>query len=268
MPRNILIFDFDGTVCLGDGPLTAYAEEIAAQAGSAVPGGGEDLLSRLVAGIDAPADALDGYDLIARRARTAGIAQDTLNEAYLRSRGRLAEASCAVSVPQGLHALLDRAAHGAERVLATNAPNIGLAEALERLGLSGLFDTIHTRVGKPEGLAELLDAYPEGSRILSIGDIWHNDLAPAQARGHSTALVGRGDVPEGASPSVRAESIAELGSAIDAWLSGEDLTVTTTPSSLCSADPDHLPVPHPRQGASCTASTVSPDLPPSARRWS
>jgi len=103
------------------------------------------------------------------------------------------------------------------RILVTNAPGIRIDEALEALGLAGLFDRVITDAGKPSGLDEVLAELPADARLLSIGDIWRNDLAPAHARGHQTALVG--DFPDGnAQPTYRAADFSELIPQLEEWL--------------------------------------------------
>ncbi|GAB3063653.1 HAD family hydrolase [Sediminivirga luteola] len=214
MSRNILVFDFDGTVALGEGPVTAYAEEIAARAGNR-------LLPALTEGLGAPDDALDAYDLIARRSREAGVGDAVLSAAYRASRDRLAAGACRVFPPRGLAEFLAGVGTKARRVLATNAPLTGIPQALEQLGLQKAFDEIRTDLGKPEGLAALLDDLPAHSRVLSIGDVWHNDLAPARERGHATALVGHGSAPSEAMPDMQAGTVAGLYGSIEQWLRQE-----------------------------------------------
>ncbi|MCU1446475.1 hypothetical protein [Cryobacterium sp.] len=93
------------------------------------------------------------------------------------------------------------------------------------LGLAGAFDTVHTSVGKPAGFGPLLDELlallpadtDAATGLTSIGDVWANDLAPAHARGATTALVG-GHLPAGATPTVTATHLYELYPALRAWL--------------------------------------------------
>ncbi|GAA4196605.1 HAD family hydrolase [Microbacterium oryzae] len=226
MTQSILVFDFDGTVALGDGPVCSYARHIVAR-DSAVSY--EDLISDL----ERPAGALDGYDLVARRARAAGADASTLDAAYLASRAQLATPESPVCAPRGLDVFLAALRGRARRVLATNAPAIRIDEALAALGLADVFDEVLTDVGKPAGMSGYLDGLPAGARVLSIGDIWVNDLAPAHQRGHATALVGTADVPATAAPDHRAAGVADLYEVIEAWVdAAHDLARTPSlPSS-------------------------------------
>ncbi|MFK4788584.1 HAD family hydrolase [Microbacterium sp. ZW T5_56] len=209
--RPAVIFDFDGTVALGDGPLRAYAravEELGAVTGI------EQALT-----VPAP-ELLDGYDVIRAAAEERGVTAETLAAAYLTSRAALGSAEAAVIAPAGLAEFLRAAGEaGVLRILATNAPDVRIAEALESLGVADGFDRIITGVGKPAGLDVLLDDLAaEGvTDVLSIGDIWRNDLAPVHRRGGRTALIGE-FADESATPDHRAPTLPELWDDLRSWL--------------------------------------------------
>lgn len=196
---NTLVFDFDGTISLGHGPVLAYANGIA----EALPtDSATTLLDELATGLAAHpsgrvpgTDAIDGYGYVRELAITHGATEDTLSTAYLASRERLATLDAAISAPDGLAAFLAEARASANLILATNAPATRIPEALELLGLTDAFDEIHTSVGKPAGLDAILDRWLPVGRVLAIGDVWTNDLEPAHRRGASTALV-TGTVPD------------------------------------------------------------------------
>ena len=212
MPRPILIFDFDGTVALGDGPVRAYARAVAVEA--ALP---ESFVDEVIAGFATGQDegAIDAYDLVRVRATAAGAGGDDLARGYAASRARLASQEAPIVPPAGLAAFL--AAVEAERILVTNAPGVRIPEALAALGLEGLFDRVVVEAGKPEGLAALLDELDPDAEVLAVGDIWRNDLAPAHERGHATALVG-GYPDPAAEPDFHAATLPELLPALSAWV--------------------------------------------------
>jgi FMN phosphatase YigB (HAD superfamily) len=212
---SILLFDFDGTIALGDGPVLAYAQHVATALGGD-DGFVDGIRSALGHADDA---ALDGYDAVRRAAEERGADARMLSEAYLASRTRLATADAPIAAPDGLAEFLAETSADAERVLVTNAPPIRIAEALDGLGLAGLFDRIVTDARKPAGLDAVLADLPAEARVLSIGDIWHNDLAPAHARGHATALIG-GFADPAATPTYRAAAFAELIPQLRDWLRG------------------------------------------------
>ena len=216
--RSILVFDFDGTVALGEGPVLAYARRMAAELGE--PAGFAELVeAALAAGGE---ESLDGYDAVRRIAQAHGARDDQLSRAFLASRAELGTERAPIVAPTGLAAFLEaaRAEAGAEHVLVTNSPAIRIPEAIEALGLAGLFDRVVTDAGKPAGLGAVLDALAErraDARLLSVGDIWRNDLAPAHERGHATALVGPFADPA-ATPTFRAADTAAVLPALRSWL--------------------------------------------------
>ncbi|GAA2009709.1 HAD family hydrolase [Microbacterium ulmi] len=210
MPRPTIIFDFDGTVALGDGPLLAYARAVAE---SALPDAG--FVDAVALSLRGPrADVVDGYDLIRREALARGVGDDDLAAAYALSRAQLGGPAALVEAPRGLAAFLRDV--DADRVLVTNAPATRLDEALAAMGLTGLFDRVVSDAAKPHGLERLLDELDPAAPVLSIGDVWRNDLAPAHARGHATAFVG-GYADADAMPTFRAPTLEELLPALAEW---------------------------------------------------
>ncbi|NUU05127.1 HAD family hydrolase [Leifsonia sp. C5G2] len=198
--KPVLVLDFDGTVCIGDAPVWAYAEAVIAgilddgdAEGSSIDA---DLRARLGAFLDgepgSPAYA-DGYAAVAELA--AGRADaELLQRAYQRSRRELASGRLDVSAPAGLAEFLDSLVDRVERVLVTNAPLAGVAETLSTLGLADHIDAIHAEAAKPGGWAALLPALLDGrdpALLLSVGDIWGNDLAAPLAAGCPVALIDR-----------------------------------------------------------------------------
>ena len=112
------------------------------------------------------------------------------------SRENLADTG--ITAPEGLAEFL--ASYPGSAILATNSPEIGLSAALHTLGLDRSFDTVYTRVGKPEGLTRILDtdlADTDPTHLIAFGDIWEFDLAPVAAVGGRTVLV---DSPFATSP--------------------------------------------------------------------
>ncbi|MDR0593185.1 MAG: hypothetical protein LBG60_08025 [Bifidobacteriaceae bacterium] len=188
----VMIVDLDGTICLGAGPARCYARELERRTGL---DGIVQMLDRFEADPDAdPAFARceDLYDVVAAVAERRGVDPAVRDAAYLASRHRLAGAE--VFAPSGLRAFLSGLS--ARLTLVTNAPSVGLAALLERLGVAGLFDRVVSSAGKPGGLAaEAGAALARGRAIMSVGDRWENDLAPVAALGGATAHVdtfGRG----------------------------------------------------------------------------
>lgn len=206
---KVLVFDFDGTVCLGEGPVLQYAAALSPAILDKV---------RLQLKSDGErSNYRDGYELVQNVAAALGATQDDLGRAYLQSRESLATRS--ISAPTGLAEYLDSVRGTATIILATNAPESGIAEALETLGLQDSFDTVITSTGKPAGLEQLLTSHWAETDVLSIGDIWEYDLEPMAAAGKRTALIkSHYRTPEHAKPTYTASSLDQLYPHITTWL--------------------------------------------------
>lgn len=216
--RRILVLDFDGTVCLGDGLIWSYAHGVLEHVEGKVA---QDLSAALHAYLDGQADAgdyADGYDALADLARPY-VPVSVLDQAYARSRHALEDTDVEIHAPDGLAELLDDLTPGVHRVVVTNAPDTGLSTALHRLGLDGRIDEVVASAGKPAGSRDVLARLLGGAApaaLMSVGDMWRNDIAPALEIGAATAFVDRlGRDPRPAH--VRARRIAQLYPAIREW---------------------------------------------------
>ncbi|MEJ1089437.1 HAD family hydrolase [Microbacterium sp. Mu-80] len=209
-----IIFDFDGTLAVGDGPVLAYARHAAEAAA-------DDYLRRVRAELDlhsrGASSFRDGYDVVGTLAREDGVDEATLNAAYMHSRSRLGTADAPVSPAPGLTELLDELDPGIRIVLATNAPDDGIHALLQSWGIAERFTATHFRVGKPAGLEPILRAALAEGPVLSIGDIFAFDLAPAQALGADTALVGATADSSPESPTLRGATLDLIVPGIRRW---------------------------------------------------
>jgi len=215
MALPTVVFDFDGTLALGRGPVLAYARHVGEATGD------ETFLAELRALLD-DVDAgktrlLDGYDAVRRLAVARAVPDDVLQAAYQASRGDLGTAAAPVTAPEGLEPFLAELSRDARLVLATNAPETGAQRALEQLGAADHLQLRHFAIGKPAGLAAVVATYLPDGPVLSIGDIWDYDLAPAEELGAATALVGPHAERTDVSPTMRAATLAGLYGDIQTW---------------------------------------------------
>ncbi|WP_131798145.1 HAD family hydrolase [Clavibacter tessellarius] len=238
-PGRTLVFDFDGTVSLGDGPVLRYAHHVAETLS------GDDARTRFAAAVTAglrevgrPHGAIDGYALVQGLAVQHDVPERLLSAAFLASRAELGGPHAPVVPPAGLGGFLRGLEGRATRVLVTNSPAVRIPEALAALGVAGAFDEVVTGAGKPAGMGAVLDrldpgpaAGPAAARLLSVGDLWVNDLEPAHARGFSTALVGPAASADDR-PTYRATTVAGLYADIRAWLDRDH----STPASPLAAE--------------------------------
>lgn len=210
-----IVFDFDGTIAIGSGPVMAYAREVARHAADAA------LLARIEAALAAfesgDTSYRDGYDVVGSLAEQAGVDAAARGAAYDASRAQLGSALAPVEPVPALAELLDALRPHARLVLATNAPASGIEPLLERWGVRAGFDELRFAVGKPMGLEPLIrEALAQGP-VLAIGDIVEYDLAPAMALGADTALVGATSAHSTAAVTMRALTLAELRDDIQTW---------------------------------------------------
>ncbi len=219
-PRASLIFDFDGTVALGDGPMLAYARQVA----SRLSGADADAALAAAVSPSSVADAAgvaarDAYDAVRIVAERAGLVGEALQAAYNDSRAELATDAAPVWVPDSLAEVLRAVEGRAWRILATNSPAIRLEEALASLGLAGLFDEVRVSLGKPAGLTPLVASRAAVGPVMCVGDIWVNDLAPGAALGAATALVcDPALTPADAAPDLVGETFADIADGLLAWV--------------------------------------------------
>lgn len=224
--QRILLLDFDGTVCRGDEPVREYARRVAT---AVRPGDAQHLIGALERFLDGTdrggivAGAQDGYQAVSALAASLDVPPEHTEAAFLGARAALAAGEIDAEVPAGLLDLLGEVGPSARRVLVTNAPGASLGPVLDRLGLAAHLDEVIADAGKPSGLPGLIErlldaagAVGEPQRLLSIGDIWANDLRAARERGCMTAYVDRFDRRQG-DADARAESIEDLYDVVRRW---------------------------------------------------
>ncbi len=222
MARVSVVFDFDGTIALGHGPLDAYAQCVGELAGAPVAAACTEAVREFNTGTS---PYLDAYAAVRVAAESHGVDDAILSTAYLRSREWLATDKAPIHAPEGLAAFMTELSTVASCVIATNAPAIGLDRALQHLGIAGIASEVHSGVGKPAGLGGIIARLLELGPTLAIGDIWENDLAPAQLLGADTAFVGVGRV--GGEPTMRGATLTDLYDDVLGWATSHHSTTGT-----------------------------------------
>ncbi|MDN4482363.1 HAD family hydrolase [Demequina lignilytica] len=212
--RPTVIFDFDGTIALGDGPLHAYAQGVADAAGAPeIAVESRAALARFEAG---DATVIDGYDAVRRVALAHGADGAALEAGYRASREHLATERAPIAAPAGLGAFLARLAAHADLLLVTNSPDIRITEALEVLGATAITRRVCS-ARKPAGLTAVIAAELEDGPVMSVGDVYVNDLEPAIALGAATAIVGATWESWADRATLAAATLPELYDGIVAW---------------------------------------------------
>ncbi len=191
--RPVLVLDFDGTVCLGDGPVWAYADNAFAHLPTTVAARARDRLTSYLNEPDTDGGYADGYTAIAELAGPY-LPAELLSAAYTDSRAALSDPATVLFSPPGLGDLLASFAGRVQVVVFTNAPPTGLDVALSRLGLAQYVDQVIPSAHKPQRAQTVLrsllgDAPPY--QLMSVGDLWANDIEPAWRLGCATAFIDR-----------------------------------------------------------------------------
>jgi len=197
--RGLLVLDFDGTLWRGNEALEFYA---AAVADGLVPAQRGPFLGAVrmylaggrwsVVGASTPPD--DGWAAVARFAADRGLDPVRREEAFLATRAQITAGAFRLEVPDGLEEFLHWSRRWCTLVLASNSPAWSVHPVLERLGLAPLLDDVVCEASKPDSFVGLVTAWadrfgaPPG-RIMSVGDHYRNDIAPAVAAGWFTAHI-------------------------------------------------------------------------------
>lgn len=209
--RRIVVLDFDGTVAVGDEPVLAYFRGVAGDEA-------DDVVTRWALTGEGHRD---GYSLVTDWASAHDVAEPLRSTAYAASRAALHAGTAQVTAPEGLADLLRRRPADVRCVLVTNAPVDGIEPVLARLGLEAVLDDTIGDAGKPGGMPAVLDRLLHGlppAALLSVGDVWRNDLEPAAAIGAATAFVDRFERGEG-DPTFRGRTLEALLPDIERWWS-------------------------------------------------
>ena len=253
MRDQLILLDFDGTLCLGDDPVLFYAEEAdrlvaqkrqapdaeaspdAESIRSAVerafaqntllaseirydaagwPLGVDQEAVRSAAAQEAGKAKAhptswplqDGYQLVQLLAVQAGLTDEEAGVAFAQGRRALLARGLEhsdVHAPQGVEQLLAQLREVAGVVLITNSPGDAFGPWLQHLGLTDSFDAVINGAQKPFGMPAAVRAAQEQAaradgglevvpeRIISVGDIWRNDLEHVHAQGGTTVLIDR-----------------------------------------------------------------------------
>lgn len=194
-----LVLDFDGTVCLGDDPVRLYCEEVIRvldqATGARITASLDGFLDgHPVAGLE---ESQDGYQAVQRLAAGVGVLPAQLDVAYRDSRRRFDAGEGQAWVPDGLlEELAAVRARGVDLILVTNAPMLGVRAFAERTGLAEHLTGVVPDAGKPTGMAPILQRLLEqvdhrSERLMSVGDVWANDIEPALGLGCAAAYIDR-----------------------------------------------------------------------------
>ncbi len=218
--RSAILWDFDGTVYRAPDACRRYAEEISL---SLPPGKRTAYIEQVERYLQGEGDleAADGWEA-ALKAAHGKDDPARRQEAFRKARDYLQSGPCPVEVPAGLRETLERLRPSCRQLLLSNTPAYGVFGLLGRLGVADLFDEVVCEAGKPGSLPARLAATGRvfdlpASALLSVGDHFPNDIAPALGAGVAAAYID----PFGAGPvgraTFQAKSLEQLLPCIESW---------------------------------------------------
>lgn len=230
-----IVFDFDGTLAVGNGPVLAYARAVAPSANPGFVDRVKDGLNAFDAG---RSGYRDGYHVVAKLAARDGVSSGTMNQAYQASREMLGTSDAPVEAPAGLAELLNSLNRHAELHVATNAPRAGVEQVLKSWEVRGYFAQVHVNVGKPAGLYPIIENSLRGGPVLAVGDIVEFDLQPAIDLGADTALVGASAATSKAPVTMRGASLTTLHDELIHWAAQPPAPTSSPHTSHLKGFPD------------------------------
>lgn len=222
-PLGLVLFDFDGTVYRGEAPFRAYARHIAEAI--ADPARSEYLAraARHLAGAR-EVEAGDHWEAMLRLADPYNLERSVFREAFLKTRAYMMTEDCRLEVPDALVPFLGRVRDRVAVAVASNSPEPACIPLLEKLGLSDAFDAVRPAARKPGGLlpiiAELVARFRvPAERVLSVGDHYVNDIAPALDAGLRTAYITPADFFPGP-VDIAGRTLEDVLPGVEEWVDG------------------------------------------------
>lgn len=218
----VLVWDLDGTLYRSVAACLHYAQGISESLEERERTRYLAAVERYLSGAGG-VEASDGWEAAVVLAGGSRGASRAYGDAFARTREYMLSDACELEVPDGLHALLERVAGNARRVLVTNTPAFGVMPLLERLALLGSFDEISCASAKPHRFEERLRAYADVNGVavrdlLSIGDHFVNDIQPALDAGCTAAYVDPFGVGPRGVAHLEAPRFEELLEPVEAWV--------------------------------------------------
>lgn len=188
-----MMFDLDGTLYRGDDPFRYYAQVVSRQM---EPSDRAVYLAKVEAHLGGDPHVIDAdtWQAVVRLATPYVEDPEVCQQAFVPTRQYMLSPECQMDVAPELKPFLDKARGRMLLALVSNSAEEAAVPLLHKLDLLEAFDVVRTAVGKPAGLletADLLVAQHDLNPlvVMSIGDNYTNDIAPAQERGWTTVHV-------------------------------------------------------------------------------
>lgn len=197
--KPLIVFDLDGTLYRGDDPFRCYAGVVSRKMAPKDARVYHEAVEAHLAGVPGIVEG-DNWEAVVMLARNYLGDDPVLKEAFHEVRDFMLSPGCRLEVPAGLRGFLQEWQERAEFVCVSNSQQNSAVPVLEKLGLLPAFDKVFAQARKPEGLTAiaetLLGENGSGGEVLSVGDNYVNDIAPALEKGWAAAHISpRGYFP-------------------------------------------------------------------------
>jgi FMN phosphatase YigB (HAD superfamily) len=149
-----------------------------------------------------------------------GLTNEQQERAFLATRAIMASDSYRVEPVPGVRETLDAlTSAGVVLIALTNSPAETTADVLRQIGLDDMFAAVRPLAGKPAGMTRFLRETDAPRPLLSAGDNYLNDIAPALQAGDSALFIDRHDLGLGAaSPRyIRVRSVSAMLQTLAEW---------------------------------------------------
>lgn len=198
-----IIFDLDGTLYEDERVYDRYAQELAhflppdrqrhylADWAAAKAGRGP---LRVGLGYGENQYIGDWWGLADVLAAHHGIARSDRTAAFHATRSAMSDGTLSLEPEPWLHDLLAMLrAQGRRLIAMSNSPSPSVENVLTQLGLQERCDLVLSGAAKPAGLDRFLQESGAADRILSVGDHFVNDIAPALQAGSHALYIDHHD---------------------------------------------------------------------------
>lgn len=218
-----MMFDLDGTLYRGDDPFRYYAQVVSRQMEASDRAVYLDKVEAHLGGDPHVIDA-DTWQAVVRLATPYVGDPEICQQAFVPTRQYMLSPECQMDVAPELKPFLDKVRDRMLLALVSNSAEEAAVPLLQKLDLLEAFDVVRTAVGKPTGLLETADLLVvqhdlNPLMVMSIGDNYTNDIAPALERGWATVHVS----PHGYFPGPSTYQVRQVEDAFPAiWRWVED----------------------------------------------
>lgn len=190
--RNIVIYDFDGTVTTGTSQYIRCADLIAEELGGRDAEKFTEEIKDSFSGKIA-FDGEDGWDLVDRISKKYSD-QALFTKAFHTTRKEMLSQISESVLSNSVIELLEEIHPLCVTALASNSPREYVNDYIEKFYLTKHFDYIRYGAHKPVGIIDLglflmKETRYDDARILSIGDHYVNDVEPAVKMGWEGAYI-------------------------------------------------------------------------------